>query len=224
MPTQLDRLCRPDREGIKQPFAVDDYTVATDGCVLLAVQGVSAGARAATEAQAAFMRDWLPLPIGTRTVRLADLRAFAGAAVWSSPCDECFGAGKVALCPDCGGDGDTECTCDNCGDAHRTGCSRCGGDGVLAAGAGSQPCPECDGTGKTTDLVGDAEPVSVLGVVVDRRRLARLLDCAPDAETVETAALDCGGPCLALWGDGWHARLMAMRNIDVTATFEEPAA
>lgn len=206
----LDRLCaRDDRPHLARPFAVDDYAVATDGRMMLTLAGVEAPPphEGAPVAQA---RTWLAEAPSGRVVSLAALRAFAGGAVWESPCPECDGIGKLAGCPECAGTKRIVCVCLECDNEHERDCE-CVGT-TLA-------CEECRASGKTSELTGEAEPVRVEGATVDRRRLARLLACAPDGESVRVAAVD-SDQCLALWGAGWHARLMALRSDAPARIFE----
>lgn len=211
----LNRLCRLGSDPIGRPFAVGDWAVATDGHMLLAVRNDDV-AEYNSLAPVAAVRPWLDEAPSGAVVSLVELRAFAGDPTWESRCDECDGTGQID-CVVCEGNGTVACTCAECGNEHTRNCSEC--DGAAGKKFG---CENCGSTGHTTELVGSVDPVAVAGVSVDPRRLARLLACSPTGETVQVAARD-GGTALALWGDGWCARLMALTGAP-TRTFDEARA
>lgn len=211
MLTDLTKLCSYDRDHFRRPFACRGHTVATDGCMLLAVRGTFTDEKEGADAAAKLLARTLAAepPHNVIATTVEALRAWAGSG--RIDCAVCEGAGYHegrAPCPveDCAGGvvvGDCPC----CGQHMEHRCRRCNGCGEIAI-AGRQTCEKCEGSGQSR---GYSRPTTehggVLdGVVVDRRRLANLL--APVSGDCVLWAT--GGPRdpIAIRGTGWDALLM----------------
>jgi hypothetical protein len=122
-------------------------------------------------------------------------------------------------CSRCEGNGTVDCYCSDCGDDHEKECPQCDGDGetVAEAGGETQACEDCRGSGTLTDppTAEDGDAGVIFSMVLDRRRLARLLSCASGSCVVWVHRTASGPPesqRLHLRGFGWRAVLMGMRR------------
>lgn len=129
------------REWLNQPWVLDGMHGATNGHVLVVLDGVDTSLPD-TEAQG------LSKPQNLRTVIG---RAMAANGPWHAiepvelaPCADCHGAGKVRSekCPDCDGEGYFD------HGRHEYECRECGGVGWIKGGPDSEevPCSLCGGT------------------------------------------------------------------------------
>lgn len=96
------------------------------------------------------------VPKTASTVDSQTLKEWSGAEPERVECAYCKGTGK---CSACGGTGSRSCVCSDCGDEHRDDCDL--------------ECGNCAGEG---ELDPAASPGRLAGVVVDRNRLALLLE------------------------------------------------
>lgn len=208
--------------------------VACDGCMALGLNGVGGVDPTRDDVRIGLTKMLEALPEGDRIETTVEkLLAWTGQPTWAFPCVKCDGTGKkpaVSSCVRCQGSGSVECSCSECGDDHERDCGECYGTGETAAEAGGEtrPCDNCNGSGKVDDLPsggidGGGHHGVILGMVLDRRRLARILSCVT-------------GPCVAwvfrdyspwtlyrlhLRGPGWTALLMGVRKeLDGVARFD----
>lgn len=161
--------------------------------------------------------------INTMDVTVEKLRAWAGSPNWHPDCESCGGEGKVeakADCWACEGSGEVSCECDSCGNDHERECSSCGGDGDGEVKPGEmEDCVSCVGSGKAPrSLLSSSDghkSGGILGLCIDRRRLARLLSFVDG---------DCRAWCtdddrLSMNGDGWHLTLMMLNSMPPETMF-----
>ena len=128
-----------------RPFAVDGYTVATNGQIMIRVPGVADGVEELTDkskladsVRKLFARqydDFVPLP----------------AIPKRKACEECKGTGRLAE--------------DDCDD--------CNGMGTFTHGRHEYECEECEGTGRIKDVYcfkcnGQGEPFTSVQVGADK--------------------------------------------------------
>ena len=191
----MQAICNPHHT-LKAPFpatvAGRRVSVAIDGYMMVMADGgdFPPDPKAPNDEGMAKILDGLN---GTRvTVRLDDLRQWAGPT--SEPCNKCGGK-RVIKCSTCRGWGQHECmTCD-----------------------AEHDCGHCDGTGKVEcDCTPPVRPGRIGTLGIDRRRVACVVAHATDV-TVEVL-LD--GDRLAIFGAGWMALVMSLRDVaDDAPTF-----
>lgn len=187
---QLLTICSSgDRlDWTRYPVAVDGLVVATEGRILLAVEGLHLPAPPAevqppSSDSVAIIRHHLkPLETASATIAaLGDLQRWAGAI--PSP--------ELESCGMCCGTG--QCTCPDCDHEH--------------------PCGVCDATGKVAEAP-KSRPGRIGGVGVNRNLLARLLSAVQGAGAdcpvlfAKAPSSDGTTSCLRLEGPGWRAALM----------------
>jgi hypothetical protein len=165
------------------------------------------------------------LPEHVVTTTVAKLSEFAGPAQWRITCRECGGDGLARACSVCSGGGYVAHDCSCCGDEHSVVCWLCKGDG-RRADPGPGTCPYCDGgTVREPPRGGPCERVvSVAGVTLDARLLARVMDVVRDiaVSPVVTAWPDrtAAATCVLLSGPGWRAAVMSLLRESATEIFE----
>lgn len=194
----------------------EDWIVATDGHAFVATapELIAGDCGKAPEKVEALAQKWVPVKREAVALDVARLRAFFDAM--PELCEECQNTRKVD-CAECEGEGSLECRCDDCGDEHERDCRAC-------RGTGEKRCGRCTAT--TNDRA-----VSLLGLTVDRFKLAALLRLLPDGAEVVLVSLVSHGS--TEYGDNaylmrpvgaarWVALLMAMsRYVVPAATFGE---
>jgi hypothetical protein len=140
----LQKFCpRADpRTELLAPFVLEGTRYATNGYVLVAVPAAGEPDSPRTHAGAKKMLEWMH----TKAERLqAEWRPWPAfvAGTREKKCAACDGTGKASQeCPDCEGEGNTDCP--HCGNGDIQ-CERCKGKGVIGLGG---PCEACTGTGK----------------------------------------------------------------------------
>lgn len=149
------------------------------------------------------------------------LLAWTGPPVWKFPCDTCNGTGKTEAmvhCAKCDGSGSIDCYCSDCDHAHERECPECDGDGDIVGKDGeTMTCDDCHGSCTLSELPApdDDDPGIIFSMVLDRRRLARLLATSPGGACVVWVHHAGNTPeqqRLHLRGFGWRALLMGMRR------------
>ena len=137
----------PSRNKIATPWRYKDMVAATDGRILVLVDGSNLTLLEVTRTDGpsleSFKFDHDSLPDEKYTT-------IAPVDVPMVECKHCNGKGKNKTCPDCNGEGEVECECSDCGHVHEAECRTCGGEGILAGGE-DVVCEHCGGTGKTID-------------------------------------------------------------------------
>jgi len=227
---RLQPLCSQQPESrTAQPFAINTkrklvfcprggkrVVVATDGFILVGVASEDEAPRAPMELMDTSIASWMleEMPKDPVVTVLPILLQWAGESKWFAPCGACDGTGRVRLCAKCAGEGEVECECDSCGDLHIADCDDCGGKKTTPGK--SDPCGNCAGTGKTSELTTPGIPGLVADVIVDKRRLARMLS------TVDRLCVErkLSRTCLAwrgrlqdalyIGGTGWRALVMRL--------------
>jgi len=178
------------REDIRQPFNVGDYTVATNGHVMLAIPRNHAFDELhSTIAQKAInileigkTHTWHTLPPAKITVPRDKCRA-------------CDGGGRSTKldCYECGGNGEVHLV-----SRHNTYCNECKtcyGDGFIHSPTeNGEDCAICHGTGQTDPDLTTIDPVSILKVAVQPKYAAMIAN-VPGVEV----AVSSGGIGLLLF-------------------------
>lgn len=162
----LSMFCSNERNILKQPFNIGDYTYASDGHIIVRI-----------EKQTVFLdtkRDFadrvlgLPWEKTTNIVNPSKVPLFSIEGI--SCCRFCRGKGFAQDCEECGGGG-TVCFSNDHNNYEFT-CKSCGGNGSEGVDSGT-PCPHCLGTSHNLSdngiMVGDRK-VSLMNLV----RLERL--------------------------------------------------
>lgn len=140
----------PNRRRLLRPFLQHEHLVGTDGRILIAIPGAEGDPSAAP--------DIYPVLLSIRAALAKPAVALPALPTehLTVPCKECGGAGHFKKCPECDGEGTTECC--ECGQDQV--CPACKGKGILANATGGQPCDFCSGEGSfitaTFLPIGDA--------------------------------------------------------------------
>jgi hypothetical protein len=174
-----------------------------------------------SESEAACVRQMIAKgPVSAIHTTIGRLAEWAGTPEWNYPCSCCKSTGKqVGDCERCKGEGTVTCYCE-CGDEHERDCPVCDGGGAGTKHDGDT-CDRCIGTGHATEIPADGIMRGlVAGIVVDKRRLARMIaviDKQPVVVWSDTAVLH-------LRWDGspphGHAVLMAVRDDNAEALLD----
>lgn len=193
----LQKFCSTDemRENLARPWTVDEFTYATDGCMLIRVpriEGVE-GNTSAPNVKKFFSEhghddgsEWLLIP-ETKGNELV-------------PCDECGGSGKYDECQECEGSGKVEY--ENDYNTYGMTCKTCDGSGK--AGKGKE-CELCDGSGKMEKVV----KIELNGVLFNAGYL-KLISALPSCQ-IQVTVSEMHPPAYFRF-DGGVGLLMPMRG------------
>lgn len=135
-------------------------------------------------------------------VPMAQLKEWAGQPdyVTVKQCQAC--ANGKPECSICHGRGEVECAC-YCGNVHDAQCRSCEGSGRNCVGCGDE---------RTITHVPDMNEGMLLGVCVDRVKLARALAAVPSQETITISAGKEDEP-IRVQGDGWLFMVMGTSGV-----------
>lgn len=202
----MGRYCHQNQHPLKVPYAVELggilWSVATNGKYLVAVQGQAGRVLQEMDKQMSLYKatvDYLTKTNIGRTVKLDDLRQWAGPATWPKeiPCDGCKGE-KQVVCKHCEGTGENEYTeCEECGHSHVCVCACCL--------KGKVECDGCDGSGRQ-DWRPPMRPGDLRGLVVDQELLARALERFES----QTVMVERFQSYLKISGTGWIVVIMGL--------------
>lgn len=219
---RLMPLCCRNRAHMNKPIAIEIvpfgrmFLAACDGSMVVAVASEEPGAE--TEDT---VRKELTRLIEERVPQYATattsekLRAWSGEPVWQSTCPECKGDKTVLSpgdCSNCEGEGEVTCYCMDCSNEHTRDCQTCDGtgDGPVEKGTPTD-CDRCAAIGTIPELLSkEADPGRVERLVVDRRRLARLLSMTDEGE----CSIWADDQRFNARGKDWHLTLMALFQVE----------
>ncbi len=193
----------------------------TDPAVNEVARAVPATRTKHPEPMAACVRQMMAKgPVSAIHTTIGRLTDWAGTPEWSYPCAYCKATGKeIGDCERCKGKGTLTCHCIDCGDEHERECPVCDGNGAGTTHDGDT-CHTCLGTGCVTEVPADGIVRGlVAGIVVDKRRLARML-AVIDKQPAEVWS---NGSSLNIRWHGsprGHAVLMAVHEDNVEALLD----
>ena len=167
-------------EGLRRPFRVGDFAVATDGARLLA-EPISDAEHSPPHLEGSLKGQAEPVVLGIfAAVEAGGFQPMPDIQLpHAHPCKRCRGTGltKAEVCPECEGEGEVEARNDF--NTYRgLDCQTCEGEGeIYQPGTGDQ-CSKCGGDGRAFTW---RETVAVLGVALNPKYAEQLLQM-PDLE------------------------------------------
>lgn len=204
---RISKLCDPDsgRPLSHRPFYAYGHTLAVDSANagFLAVSGGYADAIVLDERQQKIVKKYLQdsTPCASSFKKLAE---WAGDPNWDNDCPRCEKSGLVQ-CVVCEGRGKGTAKCGECGHEHDCVCEEC-------EGKKTQDCSACEGSGHASPPQTGFVVVDGKKLLVDRVRLARLLDALPEPmRNRDDVEVGVNGECLRVRGEDWSCFLMGMR-------------
>jgi hypothetical protein len=189
-------------DDLRVPFFQGGWLIATNGHAMVAVRADSGEPykgpkKSIQEGSAVRIID---VPLGEDSLPIASLRAVSVSPPLNlAHCEKCKSVGRIA-CGKCDGDGETECSCMNCGDDHTARCEACGGTGG----------PKCD-CGWPVCVRAGYPPQIVVGEGTYSAELIGEFLLPVTAETFRFVAPTKTGAWV-IGGDDWRVAFMPMRS------------
>lgn len=156
---------------MEKPFVFQGKTYATDGYLLVRVEGELEGVPSCPEFPLEKIQENFNSPLRETLL----LNQFETDEVRET-CNHCKGNGKVTICPECEGSGEIEL--DSGYNFYSVECQTCGGTGEYSDPDGDETCENCDGEGS----VSIRKLVTIGQSNFDNRLLNKLIQNLP-AET-----------------------------------------
>lgn len=189
------------REICQHPWQINfsgvEYTLATDGKVMIILKNTTNEFHPMTAAYCARVLEYLQFPVRGQKMPLEHLKAWAGPAVWleEKPCGECDGSGFYCK-------GGLECDCEDEDTLH---------DDPFK-------CEDCEGSGKWKTM-----PLR-LGRIGDLYFNLNLLAAAIETAEGGDVLIEVDKYRAIINGDGWRVWIMAMSKSSTHAKEPEVPA